>query len=97
MHCIKGVCSLQTWKCMNEIQFLFRAVERVSEITPDRWNLIPEIVQDCQNLTVSDECPKVYVFRWWRKRSHLEDSVVHLDLYETLKNVGLQSKEITVH
>ena len=46
---------------MNKIQFLFGAVERVPEITPNRWNLISEIVQDYQNLTISDECPKVYL------------------------------------
>ena len=62
---------------MNEIQFLFGAVERVPEITPNRSNLISEIVQDCQNLTVSNECPKVYL-GGGEKESHSEDSVVQL-------------------
>ena len=80
------------------IQFLFGAVERVPEITPNRWNLISEIVQDCQNLTVSDECPKVYLGGGEKGKSFgrfCSSPKQCEDVYETLKNVGLQSKEIT--
>ena len=80
------------------IQFLFGAVERVPEITPNRWNLISEIVQDCQNLTVSDECPKVYLGGGEKRKSFgrfCSSPKQCEDLYEILKNVGLQSKDIT--
>ena len=104
MHCsIKGICmfSHKTTSMevsLNEIQFLFGAVERVPEITPSRWNLISEIVQDCQNLTVSDECPKVYLGGGEKGKSFgrfCSSPKQCQDLYETLKNVELQSKEIT--
>ena len=46
---------------INEIQFLLSAAERIPEPTPNRWNLISEIVQDCQHLIKAEECPKVYL------------------------------------
>ena len=78
--------------------FLFGAIERVPEITPNRWNLISEIVQDCQNFTVPDECPKVYLGGGEKGKSlgrFCGSPKQCQDLYEILKNVGLQSEEIT--
>ena len=82
--------------------FCFELFERVPAITPNRWNLISEIVQDCQNLTVSDECPKVYLGGGEKGKSfgrlcsspkQYEDLDETLKIYWTVK----QRSQSTVH
>ena len=80
---------------MNDIQFLFGAVERIPETSPNRWNLISEIVQDCQNLTVSEECPKVHLGGGEKGKSFgrfCSSPKQCEDLYETLKMLDCKAK-----
>ena len=40
---------------------MFGAAERIPKLAPNRWKLISEIVQDCEHIIASEECPRVYL------------------------------------
>lgn len=83
---------------LSEIQCLLRAVERIPKFTPNRWNLISDLVRGCQHLISFEECPRVFLGGEGNNKSvgrFSGSSKECKDVYEVLQNVeGLHIDDI---
>ena len=80
-----------------EIQCIFEAFKKIPELVPNRWKLVSELVQDCQHLIGSQECPKIYVGGGEKEKSVGIFSGTPKeceDVYHILHKVGLHRNDI---